>query len=226
MSEHHRVAIVTGGRKRLGSHMSKVLLNRGYRVFITTRRESGPELERAISEGFGVLHGDPGSETDARSMVEQVENEAGRLDLLVNNASSYFEGSLLDMSECEFRAAIEGSIYPVFFMSRAAIEAMYRRCVGRIVNIGFAGTGMNMGYRMVAAHGAAKTAVAVLTRSLALELKGSGIKMALLSPERIDLGEEGASRDPSIASLERFIASFEEVLNDELVDGEAKEFII
>lgn len=173
-----------------------------------------------------VLQGDPGSETDARTMVEQVENEAGRLDLLINNASSYFEGSLLKMREHEFREAIEGCIYPVFFMSRAAIEAMGRGCGGRIINLGFAGAGMNRVYRKVAAHGAAKIAVEVLTRSLALELKGSGIKVALLSPERIDMNEEDGYRDPNITSLERFLASFDDVLNDELMDGVAKEFFI
>ena len=226
MSDKNKVALVTGGRERLGSLISKALARSGYTVFVTTRRKLDPNIEGIDLDGIRIIEGDPGSGSDAERMIDLIRRDAGRLDLLVNNASSYYEGSLLEMSDGDFREAIEGCIYPVFFMSRSAIPLMGSGSGGLIVNIGFSRAEKVRGYRTIAAHGAAKTAVAVLTRSLALETKGSGIKVALLSPERIDMGEEGGRRDPNITSLERFIASFDDVLNYELMDGEAKEFLI
>ena len=77
----------------------------------------------------------------------------------------------------------------MLFMTRAAV-GLLARSGGKVVVIGMAGTGEVRAYREVAAHAAAKTAVAVLSRSLSQEIEPMGISLSLINPGRISFGDD------------------------------------
>lgn len=185
MMDERPVALITGGTRRLGSQLAQALMGQGYTVYITSRSSDPSD----IHFGGRSLIGDPGDPRDASAMVGNIEAETGRLDVLINNASSYHTGPLLAMDDPSLRDSFEGCIYPVLFMTRAAIPLM-ARCKGNVVIIGMAGTGEVKGYREVAAHAAAKTAVNVLARSLSFELDRFEIALSLINPGRISFEKD------------------------------------
>jgi NAD(P)-dependent dehydrogenase (short-subunit alcohol dehydrogenase family) len=178
--EDRPVAVVTGGTKKLGEAIAKALNDRGYIVYITSRRDIS-DLGW-IPDWAILLKGDPGVEGEAERIIGEVRRRSGRLDVLVANASSYHEGPLFLMGDKEFKNAIEGCIYPVYFTVKAAVPLMKERDRSRILIMGLAGACNAKAYTRIAAHAAAKAAVAVLARSMAKDMRGTGIRVAMLSP--------------------------------------------
>jgi NAD(P)-dependent dehydrogenase (short-subunit alcohol dehydrogenase family) len=188
--EDRPVAVVTGGSKRIGAEIARALNDRGYIVYITSRR--GLDDLGWVPEWARLLKGDPGREEDARRLVEEVRERSGRMDVLVANASSYHVGPLMEMEGGEFREAIEGCIYPVHFMAREALPLMKGSGRASLIILGLAGSCNARAYSKIAAHAAAKAAVTVLARSMAKELEGTGISVSMVSPGMLDPNDRSA----------------------------------
>jgi NAD(P)-dependent dehydrogenase (short-subunit alcohol dehydrogenase family) len=154
-----------------------------------------------IPDWAELIKGDPGIQQDAERIIGEVRRRSGRLDVLVANASSYHEAPLLSMSEIQFKDAIEGCIYPVNFIVQAAVPLMRARDRSRIVIMGLAGSSAAKAYTKIAAHAAAKAAVAVLGRSMARELQGSGISVTMVSPGMLDPEDDSSKKRVVDAAL-------------------------
>jgi len=141
MSE--KIAVVTGGRRGIGLGIVEALIGKGYRVVATgVSPEPGEGLEK-IGEKAVYLRADSAVTEDRKRLLEAVEREYGRLDLLVNNAgiAPKVRADLLEMSEESFDRVIGTNLRGTFFMTQEAARLMIRlRKDGeeppRIVNIG------------------------------------------------------------------------------------------
>ena len=224
-----RVALVTGGYKRLGLHLSRALGLAGFQVVATYR--SDPELARAASVELGIplLKADMSQEDEVNRVFDTVEHQHGTIGVLVNNVSSFPIGPLMDLDPSSFREAFESCVYSSFYSIKRAVPGMKGARYGRIINIGLAGADKVKGYTEIAAHGAAKTALAVLTRSLAPELAPFGITVNMVNPGRLDLSKGpgkntvmalSEARGRRMVSPEAVVSAVMSLVNDGSRNGE------
>jgi NAD(P)-dependent dehydrogenase (short-subunit alcohol dehydrogenase family) len=181
-----KVALVTGGYKNIGEEISKQLVALGHTVVATYRSDDQKARRTSKELGIQVHKADMSDEEDVKHLFKVLHSEGMAVGYLVNNVSSFPQGPLLEMDPNEFRAAFESCVHSAFYCTNLAVKDMIGFGGGSIVNIGMAGAGKVKGYGNVAAHGAAKTALAVLTKSYALELETYKIKVNMVSPGIVD----------------------------------------
>jgi gluconate 5-dehydrogenase len=183
-----RVAIVTGGSRGLGLEMATGLGEFGARVAITARREAwlGPAEEQLAAQGIEVvaLQADVSRPDHAESVVRQVLDRFGRLDLLVNNAGISWGAPAESMPLDRWVQVMAVNVTGAFLMAQAAFEPMRRQGGGRIVNVasvsGLVGT--PPGVLDAVGYSASKGALIALTRDLAVKWAPHGIRVNAIAP--------------------------------------------
>jgi NAD(P)-dependent dehydrogenase (short-subunit alcohol dehydrogenase family) len=197
--ENGRVALVSGGNRGIGLEVCRQLAERGITVVMGSRdAEQGRTAAAGLPDGVVVHQLDVAGPESVERISRYVEEEFGRLDVLVNNAAiSNDEGqSGADADLDRVKEAMEANLFGAWHLSKVAIPLMRRNGYGRIVNVstGLASLedmgGGSPGYRV------SKTALNVLTRILASELRGSGILVNAVNPGWVqtDMGGSSATR--------------------------------
>jgi NAD(P)-dependent dehydrogenase (short-subunit alcohol dehydrogenase family) len=197
--ENGRVALVSGGNRGIGLEVCRQLGERGITVVMGSRdAEQGREAAAGLPDEVVVHQLDVADPESVERLARSVEEEFGRLDILVNNAAiSNDEGqSGADADLDRVKEALEANLFGAWRLCELAIPMMRRNGYGRIVNVstGLASLedmgGGSPGYRV------SKTALNVLTRILASELRGSGILVNAVNPGWVqtDMGGSSATR--------------------------------
>lgn len=169
-----KVALITGGRSGIGQAIARRLRDEGARVF-TAQRGEDAEFE-AITADFT----DP--DCPAR-VVDEVAARAGRLDVLVNNAGVMQEARVEEMTLADWQRTLAVNLTAPFLAIRAALPHL-RAVRGSIVNIGsIEGLGSNPTH---AAYCASKAGLHGLTRAVAVDHGGEGIRCNAVAPGWID----------------------------------------
>jgi len=179
------VAIVTGGGTGIGAACCETLAAEGFRVGIHYRTSEGPanEVLSRIGNGF-LLKADLADPDDVETTVKSIKKEAGRVDVLVNNAGISVNNDINSMKIEEFdlqRSLLRGTWY---LTKRILRLFMLRTGKGRIINIssvvGHTGNKWQIPYTME------KAALDAFTKSLAKELEGRKILVNSVAPGFID----------------------------------------
>lgn len=188
-----KVALITGAARNIGAGIVTELAAAGATVAINVRRpgDESDALAAGINDHGGraiVLPADVGDPEDAAGLIAAVERHFGRLDILVNNASSRAYRPLEDLTVADWRAVMASNLDAAFFCAQRAVPVMRRSGGGAIVNIG--GQVAHSGGAGRAAIAAAKAGLVGLTRALAIELAPAGIRVNCLSPGIIETGRD------------------------------------
>ena len=190
-----KVAIITGGARGQGAEEGRLFAAEGATVYLTDVLEDVGE-KHAADIGATFLRHDVTSESGWAEVVETVLADAGRIDVLVNNAGIARLASLTDTSVELWHQIMDVNAMGVFLGMRAVAPPMQERGSGSIVNIssvaGLRGAGG------LFAYGASKWAVRGMTKSAAQTLAPFGIRVNSVHPGIIDtdmLDEFGLGTD-------------------------------
>jgi 3-oxoacyl-[acyl-carrier protein] reductase len=169
-------ALVTGASKGIGRAIAVELAQAGARVVIGYRTGKDEAEALATEIGGRAVQADVADADDARRLVE----EAGDIDVLVNNAGLTRDGLLARMSDDDWRTVIETNLSSVFYTCRAVTRPMMKKRAGAIVNVSsIVGVHGNWGQTNYAAS---KAGIIGFTKSLARELGSRNIRANVVAP--------------------------------------------
>jgi len=169
-------ALVTGASKGIGRAIAEELARAGATVVVGYRSGKDDAEQLASELGGAAVQADVSSPDDAKRLVE----EAGDVDVLVNNAGLTRDGLLARMSDDDWRTVIDTNLSSVFYTCRAVTRPMMKRRGGAIVNISsVVGVHGNWGQTNYAAS---KAGIIGFTKSLARELGSRNIRANVVAP--------------------------------------------
>lgn len=180
-----KIALVTGSSRGIGAATAKLLAEHGAHVIVSSRRIEGLETVRDDIRNAGgqatALPCHAGDIAQMEELIEQIESQFGRLDILVNNAATnpHF-GSVLDTPLSAIDKTLEVNLRGYFVMSQLAGRLMRRHDGGAIVNVASIngvrpGTGQGI-------YSISKAAVINMTQSFAKECAEFGIRCNAVLP--------------------------------------------
>jgi 3-oxoacyl-[acyl-carrier protein] reductase len=171
---------VTGASRGIGRAIALELARAGASV-VVGYRTGAEEAEAVAGEAGGrAVQADVADPDEAKRLVE----EAGELDVLVNNAGLTRDGLIARMSDEDWRSVLDTNLGGVFHTCRAAARGMMRRRSGSIVNVSsVVGLHGNPGQTNYAAS---KAGIIGFTKSLARELGNRGVRANVIAPGYVD----------------------------------------
>jgi 3-oxoacyl-[acyl-carrier protein] reductase len=171
-----KTALVTGASKGIGRAIAEELARAGARVVVGYRSGQDEAEELAAAIGGRAVQADVSSPDEARRLVE----EAGDVDVLVNNAGLTRDGLLARMPDDDWDTVIGTNLSSVFYTCRAVTRPMMKKRGGAIVNISsVVGVHGNWGQTNYAAS---KAGIIGFTKSLAKELGSRNVRANVVAP--------------------------------------------
>lgn len=183
MNTRTLTALITGGSSGIGAACALRLAEDGYRVLITGRHEKTLKQSSTRHDNIDYVVADVTRTMDVDAMVKEAEQRLGNLDVLVNNAGVApmlaFEQTTLEDVDRVFATNVRGLIY----VSQACLPLL-KKSRGCIVNISSIVGERPMSPMFI--YSASKAAVNNMTRSMARDLVGYGIRVNAVSPGPIE----------------------------------------
>jgi NAD(P)-dependent dehydrogenase (short-subunit alcohol dehydrogenase family) len=185
-----KVILVTGANSGIGEATAVALQEAGATVFGLARRKDALESARAKHPKVRWVLADVAVPAQIKAAIDGIVHEAGRLDVLINNAAVFQFAPLEDSTEEVMRRQFEINVFGLTFATQAALPAL-KASHGAILNISSAA-----GHKPVpggSIYGATKAAVEAMTKSWALELAPAGVRVNAVAP--------GPTETPGFAKL-------------------------
>jgi NAD(P)-dependent dehydrogenase (short-subunit alcohol dehydrogenase family) len=186
-----QVVLITGALTGIGRAAAVAFARKGARVVVAGRRdEAGKALVkelRAFGSEAEFINADVRQEDDVRNMVDETIARFGRLDVAVNNAGTEgVGGPITDQTAESFAATFETNVLGVVLSMKHEVRAMQAQGSGSIINI--SSTYGHKGAAFASIYAGSKHAVEGITRSVALEVAKSGIRVNAVAPGPTDTG--------------------------------------
>ncbi|HUI32096.1 MAG: 3-oxoacyl-[acyl-carrier-protein] reductase [Dysgonamonadaceae bacterium] len=180
-----KTAIITGGTRGIGKAIALLFAQEGANVAFTGRtyNDNMKEVEAEIaklgvkSKGYAF---DASNFEDTHKIVEQIKEDFGKIDVLINNAGITQDGLMMRMTEEQWDSVIDVNLKSAFNLTHAITPIMMRQRSGSIINmssvVGLAGNAGQANYS------ASKAGLIGLTKSLAKEIGSRGIRVNAIAP--------------------------------------------
>ena len=202
MEQHVKIALVTGASRGVGRGIALGLAEDGWDVAVNFRAdqegaESTAEHIRGVGRQSWVLQADIGDGEQVRNMFAHLREQAGRLDLVVNNAGVQTWAPLLELEEADWDRTIRTNLKGTFLCTQQAARLM-QSTGGRIINIG---SGANKApFPRLVDYCASKGGIEAFTRIAAVELGPHNITVNCVAPGAIEI-ERTRLEDPDYAGV-------------------------
>jgi NAD(P)-dependent dehydrogenase (short-subunit alcohol dehydrogenase family) len=207
-----KVAIVTGAGRGIGRAIVERLAAEGAAVVASQRTAGeGEELVRSLAaEGRNVafVAADVREERDGERLVTETLERFGRVDVLCNNAGVGLLKSIAETERTDYERVFDTNVWGIFTCSRHAIPWMVEAGSGSVVNIG--SVAASVGFATDAAYCASKGAVHALTRQMALDYAGAGVRVNSVAPGFIETEQVRVyleSHDDPVAAEQEVVAA-------------------
>ena len=176
-----RVALVTGASRGIGAAIARELSGQGWAVAVHYNRSEAQAraLAEALPDAMAV-RADMADAAAVARMVEDVAARYGRIDALVNNAGVALWKLAMDTTVAEWDALFAVNVRGAFAAARAALPYMVEAQRGSIVNV--SSMWGQVGASCEVAYSASKAAVIGMTKALAKEMGGAGIRVNCICP--------------------------------------------
>ena len=183
-----RVAVVTGGGSGLGAAMAVGFGQVGVHVIVADVNVAGAEATAAIIRDQGgsaaAVKLDVTRRDECFGLAAAIERERGTVDILVNSAGTAFRCAAEDFPEEKFDAIIALNLKGSYLCCQAFGQVMLAQGKGSIINV--ASIGSFIAYPWASAYLASKGGVLQITRALALEWRGRGVRVNGIAPTLMD----------------------------------------
>lgn len=193
-TDNMRVAVVTGSSSGIGLECSRELARNGFLTYATMRDPSKQDVVHSPDDNkklpIRTVQLDVTDDTSVDKAIQKILAEAGKIDVLVNNAGFAITGAFEDVTLDEVKTQYETNVYGVIRATQAVLPAMRKQRSGRIINIS-SGAGI-FGYPGGSTYVSSKFAIEGLTESMSYELEQFGIKAILVEPGFIKTNFGGA----------------------------------
>ena len=204
-----KVAVITGGASGIGEATVRLFTEEGACVLIADiQDEKGRRLGDELGESTEYLHADVSREVDVKAAVGRAIDRFGRLDCMFNNAGIAGPTGPIEKVTVEgFDEAVGVLLRGVFLGIKHAAQVMKRQGSGSIINTASV-AGLRTGYGNHV-YSAAKAAVIQLTRSVAMELGESGVRVNCICPGFIATPLIGRARGLSQQEADKMVGEVE-----------------
>ena len=173
-----RAVLITGCSTGIGRATATRLAQHGFTVYATARRaESLADLERV---GCRTLALDVTDEASMQAAVAHVEQEAGAVGILVNNAGYSQSGTVEEIGMDAVRRQFETNVFGAARMCQLVLPGMRRQGFGKIVNV--SSMGANFVFPGGGYYHATKAALGAISDALRFEVKGFGVDVVIIEP--------------------------------------------
>jgi NAD(P)-dependent dehydrogenase (short-subunit alcohol dehydrogenase family) len=224
-SSNNKVAVVTGSSTGIGYETSLILARNGFLTYATMRNLDKSENIKSVatteSLPIRIKQLDVTNDVSVTNAIQSISSEAGRIDVLVNNAGYGLNGAFEDLGMDEIKAQYETNVFGLIRTTQAVLPIMRRQKSGTIINIS-SGAG-RFGFPTGSAYVSTKFAVEGLSESMSYELEPFGIKVAIVEPGviRTNFGDglvvAKKSQDPNSPysqMMQRSAAGFEKMMKN------------
>lgn len=176
-----RIAVITGSSKGIGAGIANYLLEKDFFVYVTYNKDKDKAEEQFSNiKNCKILQLDLTNEDSVKSLFETVNNDFGKLDLLVNNASIEIPGRTEDISLNVWKMIFDIRVFGTFLATKYAIPLLKQNKRSTIVNISSALP--HKGRPLYPAHTAAEAAINSYTKTCAIDLAQYGIRCHTVNP--------------------------------------------
>lgn len=180
----HQVALITGCSSGIGYETALLLGRNGFRTFATMRNtkksDSLQEIIRKEGLDVSIRQLDVNDDASIENTINNIKNEANRIDILINNAGFGLVGFFEDLTLDEIRDQFETNFFGVLNITKKIIPIMRLQKSGTIINIS-SGAGQ-VGLPGISAYVSTKFAIEGFSESLMYELHPYGIKVVIIEP--------------------------------------------
>lgn len=191
-----KTALITGGATGIGKKTAIQMAEDGVNLVINYRnsKDEAQSLSEYLTANYGtkntIVFGDIAKLEDCQRVVDVALKFSPSIDVLIHNAGPYIHErkEMIDYSFDEWNYMINGNLNTVFYLSKLLIPIMRENGWGRIITIGFDRVESTPGWVYRSAFAAAKTGLASLTKTIALEEAKYGITANMVCPGDI-IGE-------------------------------------
>jgi NAD(P)-dependent dehydrogenase (short-subunit alcohol dehydrogenase family) len=193
-----KVALVTGAAQGIGQRSAEVLAQRGFSVALNDLRSSTETVSKVRTHGVDAIEvlADVSDETAVARMADSVMSHYGRIDVLVNNAGVSSIAPAEDITPEQWRRVIDINLFGPFLLCRAFGRIMLQQRSGSIVNI--ASVAGLLGVADRAAYNASKHGLVGLTRTLAAEWGGRGVRCNAVCPGWVKTPMDDSAQDAGL----------------------------
>lgn len=197
-----KVAIVTGASRGIGKSIAQKFVENGATVVFTylSSDEKAKALENELSQKGGTVKGyksNAANFDEAQKLADDVVEEFGKIDIVVNNAGITRDNLLMRMSEEQWDEVMEVNLKSIFNLSKAVLRPMLKARSGSIINMSsVVGVSGNAGQ---ANYSASKAGIIGFSKSLAQELGSRNIRCNSIAPGFIET-EMTDALDPKVVA--------------------------
>ncbi|MCF4101089.1 SDR family oxidoreductase [Gillisia sp. M10.2A] len=193
----NKTAIVTGGNAGLGYATAKKFCDQGITTYVIGRnKDKTIKACQELGENAKPFILDLDDLDKIPDAISQIVKQTGSIDILVNNAGINMKKDFLEVTSEEFQAIMHTNVTSVFVMSREVAKVMKENGEGSIINI--SSMAAQYGIPKVIAYSASKTAIEGMTRAMAVDLAGYGIRVNCVAPGFIktNMSSKALDSDP------------------------------
>jgi len=182
MIQTERIAVITGAKQGIGKRTAELLAERGYSLVLNDLRPATETLSAVRTLGTEALEvlGDISDEGVVAEIAKAAKERWGRADVLVNNAGISFITPAESLSAAEYRRVLEINLVAPFLLAKTFGTLMLEQRAGSIINV--ASVAGLVGIADRTAYNASKHGLIGLTRTLAAEWGGRGVRVNAVCP--------------------------------------------